>query len=279
MNTELCPNTTEKLYSIGETSHITGVSIQTLRNYSNDGLITPAYINPESGYRYFAFHQFHLIDRIKYLRSLDLPLSKIRELLSSSSIETIADYLSEQAKELENQIEILQKKKRDLEWYSDYFKYYTADSKNKIPHVKHFKKRAILCTDVSTSPSIDIESTEVRLTRLKTEYALSGGRYLRQFGYLLPYDSILKKKWEPYKHFIYLAQLPDKYNTKDILFLPEGNYFCCSFHLRHLEELNLRLLKNYFANRISPAFVIANEYEDNLKDLRYCPYELQFLVL
>lgn len=104
-----------KLYSIGETSKITGVSIQTLRNYSNDGLITPAYIDEQSGYRYFAFHQFHIIDRIKYLRSLDLPLPQIRELISSSSPAAIAEFLSEQAVNLEHQIQLLQKKKQDLE--------------------------------------------------------------------------------------------------------------------------------------------------------------------
>ena len=108
-----------KLYSIGETSKITGVSIQTLRNYSNDGLITPAYIDKQNGYRYFAFHQFHIIDRIKYLRSLDLPLPQIRELISSSSPAAIAEFLSDQAVNLEHQIQLLQKKKQNLEWYSN----------------------------------------------------------------------------------------------------------------------------------------------------------------
>ena len=102
-----------RLYSIGETSKITGVSIQTLRNYSNDGLITPAYVDPQSGYRYFAFHQFHIIDRIKYLRSLDLPLPQIRDLISDGSLAAIAQYLSDQAKNLSHQILLLEKKKKD----------------------------------------------------------------------------------------------------------------------------------------------------------------------
>lgn len=181
-----------RLYSIGETSKITGVSIQTLRNYSNDGLITPAYIDSQSGYRYFAFHQFHIIDRIKYLRSLDLTLSQIRELISDGSPAAIAEYLSDQAENLKQQILLLKKKKKDLEWYSSYFRYYTETSDNRGPHIRHLKQRMILGTEISSLP-VNIEDTEVQLTRLKTEYSRTGASYLRQFGYLLPYRSVLKK--------------------------------------------------------------------------------------
>lgn len=266
-----------RLYSIGETSKITGVSIQTLRNYSNDGLITPAYIDPQSGYRYFAFHQFHIIDRIKYLRSLDLPLPQIRELISDGSPAAIAEYLSDQAENLKQQILLLEKKKKDLEWYSSYFRYYTETSDNRGPHIRHLKQRIILGTEISSLP-VNIEDTEVQLTRLKTEYSRTGASYLRQFGYLLPYGSVLKKKWEPYRHFIYLAQLPSQYKEEDITVLPEGDYFCCTFRLHHLEELDLTPLNRIFPAHQIPPFVIANEYEDNLEDFRYCPYELQFLI-
>lgn len=266
-----------RLYSIGETSKITGVSIQTLRNYSNDGLITPAYIDSQSGYRYFAFHQFHIIDRIKYLRSLDLTLSQIRELISDGSPAAIAEYLSDQAENLKQQILLLKKKKKDLEWYSSYFRYYTETSDNRGPHIRHLKQRMILGTEISSLP-VNIEDTEVQLTRLKTEYSRTGASYLRQFGYLLPYRSVLKKKWEPYRHFIYLAQLPSQYKEEDITVLPEGDYFCCTFRLHHLEELDLTPLNRIFPAHQIPPFVIANEYEDNLEDFRYCPYELQFLI-
>lgn len=266
-----------RLYSIGETSKITGVSIQTLRNYSNDGLITPAYVDPQSGYRYFAFHQFHIIDRIKYLRSLDLPLPQIRDLISDGSPAAIAQYLSDQAENLSHQILLLEKKKKDLEWYSSYFRYYTETEDNRGPHIRHLKQRIILSTEISSLP-VNVEDTEVQLTRLKTEYSQYGASYLRQFGYLLPYPSILAKKWEPYRHFIYLAQLPSQYKEEDISILPEGDYFCCTFRLHHLEELDLTPFINFFEDHSVPPFVIADEYEDNLEDFRYCPYELQFLI-
>ena len=58
----------KELYSIGEVSEIMGVSVQTLRYYSNINLILPKYVNPSTGYRYYSVDQFHFIDRIKLKR-------------------------------------------------------------------------------------------------------------------------------------------------------------------------------------------------------------------
>ena len=41
----------EQLLSIGKMAEINGVSIPTLRLYDKNGLLKPAYIDPESGYR------------------------------------------------------------------------------------------------------------------------------------------------------------------------------------------------------------------------------------
>ena len=49
----------KELYSIGKMSAMMGISAQVLRHYCDIGLITPEYINPETGYRYFSFAQFH----------------------------------------------------------------------------------------------------------------------------------------------------------------------------------------------------------------------------
>ncbi len=42
----------KKNYTIGEVSKIMGISTQTLRYYSSIDLLKPAYVNPDTGYRY-----------------------------------------------------------------------------------------------------------------------------------------------------------------------------------------------------------------------------------
>lgn len=54
----------KELYSIGEVAGIMGISVQTLRNYANSELLKPQYIDEKTGYRYYSFKQFHMIDRI-----------------------------------------------------------------------------------------------------------------------------------------------------------------------------------------------------------------------
>ena len=81
-------------FSIGETAKLMGISSQTLRYYSNEGLLEPDYIDKKTGYRYYSFNQLHFIDRIKYLRSLQIPLSDIktalkeRRRINSNNMET-----------------------------------------------------------------------------------------------------------------------------------------------------------------------------------------------
>ena len=86
----------KRLYSIGETAKIMGISVQMLRNYSNAGLLTPDSVDEESGYRYYSFRQFHYIDRIRYLRSLGMPLSDIQEVLTEGTVETMQKLLEKQ---------------------------------------------------------------------------------------------------------------------------------------------------------------------------------------
>lgn len=64
----------KNLLSIGELSKITGVHIKALRYYDSLGILTPAYVNPDSGYRYYSFCQKAVVDAIQFCVDLDIPL-------------------------------------------------------------------------------------------------------------------------------------------------------------------------------------------------------------
>jgi len=71
------------LYSIGEFSRITGITIKALRLYHKKGLLEPVHVDPFSGYRYY---DAVLVDKarlIVYLRGLDFSLAEIKEVLDS----------------------------------------------------------------------------------------------------------------------------------------------------------------------------------------------------
>ena len=69
------------LYTIGEVSKITGISIKSLRYYDKIGLVTPYLRRSNSKYRYYSIQQTNKLNLIHYMNSnLRIPLSKIREL-------------------------------------------------------------------------------------------------------------------------------------------------------------------------------------------------------
>lgn len=84
---------TENLYSIGEVAGILGISVQTLRHYSKIGLLEPAYINPETGYRYYSYIQLSLIDRIRYLQNFGLSLKEIKTAFADGHGRALIPYL------------------------------------------------------------------------------------------------------------------------------------------------------------------------------------------
>lgn len=64
----------KNLFSIGDVAKLFHLSVSSLRHYEVLGLITPEYTDPESGYRYYGARQFEVLNSIRYLRALDMPL-------------------------------------------------------------------------------------------------------------------------------------------------------------------------------------------------------------
>lgn len=95
----------KELYTIGETAALMGITTRTLRYYNSMGLISPSYTDPDTGYRYYSFKQFHYIDRIKYLQSFGLSLESIKEVILSGSVETLLSHLNEQREKQRRAIE------------------------------------------------------------------------------------------------------------------------------------------------------------------------------
>ena len=65
------------MFRIGEFSRIARVSMRLLRYYDELGLLCPARIDPDNGYRYYSAAQLPQLNRILVLRDLGLSLEQI----------------------------------------------------------------------------------------------------------------------------------------------------------------------------------------------------------
>jgi DNA-binding transcriptional MerR regulator len=72
------------VFSIGEFSKITGLTIKTLRFYHEQGLLHPSCVDEQTGYRYYDRSKIETARVIILLRDLDLSLDEIREILSGT---------------------------------------------------------------------------------------------------------------------------------------------------------------------------------------------------
>jgi DNA-binding transcriptional MerR regulator len=69
-----------RLFSIGEFSRVTGITVKALRFYHDEGLLAPTFVDAQSGYRYYDPGLVERARVIVYLRSLEFPLDQVREI-------------------------------------------------------------------------------------------------------------------------------------------------------------------------------------------------------
>jgi DNA-binding transcriptional MerR regulator len=74
---------TVQLMPIGRFSRLTGIGVKALRNYDELGLLVPAAVDEETGYRFYSLDQVDKAEAIRLLRRLDMPLDEIRETLAA----------------------------------------------------------------------------------------------------------------------------------------------------------------------------------------------------
>jgi DNA-binding transcriptional MerR regulator len=91
---------------IGEFSSLAQVSIRTLRHYDEVGLLRPAHVDSESGYRFYSASQLPRLHRILVLRDLGFPLNRIAEALDEGlSPDALRGMLRLRRVEQEEQVE------------------------------------------------------------------------------------------------------------------------------------------------------------------------------
>ena len=92
---------------INEFAKLAGVSVRTLHYYDEIGLLKPAFVDEQNGYRFYDEISLERMQEILFYRELDFELKSIRDILSSP------DY--DKQKALAEQRKLLELKKERLE--------------------------------------------------------------------------------------------------------------------------------------------------------------------
>jgi DNA-binding transcriptional MerR regulator len=90
--------------AIGDFARATHLSVKTLRHYHRVGLLEPADVDENTGYRYYATDQIPTAQVIKRFRALDMPLDDIQAVLAAPDLSTRNELISAHLGRLEQDL-------------------------------------------------------------------------------------------------------------------------------------------------------------------------------
>ncbi len=90
--------------AIGNFSQATHLSVKTLRHYHETGLLEPAHVDPQTGYRHYTTDQIPIAQVIRRFRDLDMPLNEIRSVLTAPDVQTRNALIAAHMQRLENDL-------------------------------------------------------------------------------------------------------------------------------------------------------------------------------
>ncbi|MBX7554818.1 MerR family transcriptional regulator [Streptomyces sp. NPDC004232] len=90
--------------TVGEFSRATHLSVKTLRHYHDVALLTPADVDPVTGYRYYSPDQVPTAQVIVRLRNLDMPVADVKAVLAAEDVSTRNQLIAAHLARLENRL-------------------------------------------------------------------------------------------------------------------------------------------------------------------------------
>ncbi len=98
------------MYSIGDFSRISGLTVKALRHYHEKGILTPRTVDQETGYRYYDTRNLERARGIVYLKQMMFPLEDMAEILRNFEDDSdILEFLASRRGEIKKKISEMQK--------------------------------------------------------------------------------------------------------------------------------------------------------------------------
>ena len=94
------------MFSIGEFARLGDVSARTLRHYDEIGLLRPATVDPDTGYRGYSAAQLGQLNRVMALKELGLSLTQVRQLLGGVTLDELRGMLALRRAQLEQELQV-----------------------------------------------------------------------------------------------------------------------------------------------------------------------------
>ena len=206
----------KKFFSIGEAAGEVGMTSETLRHYDRIGLVKPSQKDEWTNYRYYTSKDIVLLNTVRALQQMDLPLKKIKEVLEYDDIEKIIAFLNEAEKRADEKIALLKESKAMIRRArADYERKPQRIVTDEI-FVEHFPEQVILLSDTLETPTVD------NLWNYLAHFYNKVGKERRN---LFEFEDAAGIYTENNRARLFAVCI--KYEQTDgLITLPEGDYLC-----------------------------------------------------
>lgn len=221
----------QHLFSIGDVAKLFRLSVSSLRHYEDIGLLTPEYTDPASGYRYYGARQFEVLNSIRYLRALDMPLTEIADFLNNRDVERMEEKLRSQKQAVIARQEELKRIERKI----DNRLRMIADAKSSLFDTVTLTHKPP-CRMVWMSDSLkirgflDMEEPIRKLEQSQAEAVV----FLGKVGVGISAEHLLAKDFDRYDGIFLLLDEEDRFEG-DVTSLPEAQCVSIRYHGSHTE--------------------------------------------
>ena len=229
----------EKYISITELATLRKVSSETLRYYDRVGLLKPAYIDPQTRYRYYTIRQSEELGVIRELRDLGMSVQEIQNYLEGCNLQKSVKMLAQYYSRLQDDIERNLSLCRNIAHKLAYLGELTAVQETEAPHIRYIpERRLITFGEKAGGPN-------------KHTYAITKLEgYLKDIAPVLATDSVgicageeileQSEEYIPGVPIVFVEEEEVKPEADKIMqAAPAGNYLCMEYRGGRLEKYDV----------------------------------------
>ena len=237
-------------FTISEFAKLRDININSLRYYEKLGLLKPAIVDENNGYRYYSAEQVPLLNKIILCIQLGIPLKDMVAFLDE-------DGNLESQKLLEQGRIVAQQRIREMQNNLGYIEYSLKsieDNKAFVGHSevykRHIDERKVMLTDYFDA-RFDIKGAVSEISKIY-KYAQKKGMFP-----ILPAGQIFELEEDGSVHCRFFLEVLNCENEKNVITIPEGEYSCFQIELEPTFDF-MKVINDNWQDTGKKTFIISN---------------------